>query len=90
MLNGKLKEDIVVEIGISKILISPQGDKIIAKTVITDKANSGQYGKTIGWGENQIPIEEWKTAKSHGTKLADFKANYAVPNRSDNGTNLTP
>ena len=88
VINGKLKHNIEIDIGISKIQIIPERDKLSVSFVITDKANSSKNGRTIGSGQNQIPLVEWDKAKARGMTLSEFRVNYQPNETNDNNTDF--
>lgn len=76
VIGGKLTTEIYLDVGITKLHIIPQDDKLSVTLCQTSKSNVGKREKTIGWGQGQIPIEEWKNAKAKGISFIDFIGGY--------------
>ncbi len=74
VIGGDLAENVEnVDLGWARINIRMEGGKPEISYIQDEEANVGERSQTIGMGEGQIPIEEWKAAKKEGVDLRKGK-----------------
>lgn len=78
ILNGILTQEVNIKVGIIEYHIQPNNTDKPIITITNNRVNSntGERWQTIGLGVGQIPIDEWRIAKSMGVSLEQFKEQY--------------
>lgn len=84
IIGGELEKDIDInfELGCAFYHIFSVNKILNVKSKSNIVANNGDPNLTIGFGRNQIPVDEWKEAKSKGIPLSKFKEMYKAANFS--------
>jgi hypothetical protein len=71
-----------VDLGFFKVNVDVENGKPVVSFIQSEDANTGERSQTIGMGEGQIPIEEWREAKKLGIKKSELiKGKRLVPDK---------
>jgi len=76
ILDGKLEQEVNLNLGHMTIHITPDGDKARITFGHGTHSNIGKRSECVGMGIGQIPIDAWRQARAQGITFLDFKSSY--------------